>query len=195
MESDGEKGRLRERAIEAATTMFVRSGYSSVSMREIAASLGVSKAALYYHFADKQTLMLAILEGYLVDIERLIEEQVLPRRTCRERIGSFVRLVFTQPPGTRAIMRLASQESGKLDPVVRATFLESYHRRFIGRLETILAEGVARGELRAMDPKAATWILLGMMYPFFYGEVLAERNDLDTLDEQIVSIFVDGAAR
>jgi len=195
MDSDGGKGRLRERVIETATTMFVRSGYSSVSMREIAASLGVSKAALYYHFADKQTLMLAILEGYLLDIQRLIEEQVLPRQTCRERIGSFVRLVFAQPPGTRAIMRLASQESGKLTPVIRATFLESYHKRFISKVESMLAEGVARGELRNIDPVAATWILLGMMYPFFYGEVFAGRNDLESLDEQIVSIFFDGAKR
>lgn len=42
--------------------MFARRGYEAVSMREIAAAVGVQAAALYYHFPDKQSLYLATMD-------------------------------------------------------------------------------------------------------------------------------------
>jgi AcrR family transcriptional regulator len=45
---------LREKIMTEAATRFVASGYHAVSMREIAESVGASKAAIYYYFADKR---------------------------------------------------------------------------------------------------------------------------------------------
>jgi AcrR family transcriptional regulator len=50
----------RERILEIALDLFIRKGYAATSMREIAAPLGISKAALYYHFPSKAHLMLEL---------------------------------------------------------------------------------------------------------------------------------------
>ncbi len=50
----------RERILDVALDLFVRKGYAETSLREIAAELGVSKAALYYHFESKQAILLAL---------------------------------------------------------------------------------------------------------------------------------------
>ncbi len=42
--------------------MFAQRGYEAVSMREIAAAVGIQAAALYYHFPDKQSLYLATMD-------------------------------------------------------------------------------------------------------------------------------------
>lgn len=42
--------------------MFAQCGYEAVSMREIAAAVGIQAAALYYHFPDKQSLYLATMD-------------------------------------------------------------------------------------------------------------------------------------
>jgi AcrR family transcriptional regulator len=49
-----------ERILEVALDLFIRKGYTATSMREIAAPLGISKAALYYHFPSKAHIMLEL---------------------------------------------------------------------------------------------------------------------------------------
>lgn len=50
----------RERILDVALDLFVEKGFDKTSLREIAAQLGFSKAALYYHFASKDDILLAL---------------------------------------------------------------------------------------------------------------------------------------
>ncbi len=50
-----------ERMLVLAIPLFARSGFDGVSMREVAAVVGVTPAALYYHFSDKEDLYLALV--------------------------------------------------------------------------------------------------------------------------------------
>ena len=60
--------RTRERILDAALTLFADKGYEATSMREIAAQLGITKAALYYHFDSKGDIVRAML----ADVERQV---------------------------------------------------------------------------------------------------------------------------
>jgi AcrR family transcriptional regulator len=60
--------RTRERILDAALTLFAEKGYEATSMREIAAQLGITKAALYYHFDSKADIVRAML----ADVERQV---------------------------------------------------------------------------------------------------------------------------
>lgn len=50
----------RERILDVALELFARKGYAETSLREVAAELGITKAALYYHFESKQDILLAL---------------------------------------------------------------------------------------------------------------------------------------
>jgi AcrR family transcriptional regulator len=50
----------RERILDVALDLFVDQGYDGTSLREIAERLGVTKAALYYHFEAKEDILLAL---------------------------------------------------------------------------------------------------------------------------------------
>ena len=52
----------REDILAVSVPLFARYGYEGVSMRQIAAEVGVQPAALYYYFPDKQKLHLAVME-------------------------------------------------------------------------------------------------------------------------------------
>ena len=43
-----------------ALDLFIEKGYDKTSLREIAEQLGVTKAALYYHFASKDDILMAL---------------------------------------------------------------------------------------------------------------------------------------
>jgi AcrR family transcriptional regulator len=54
------RGSTRERILDIALELFNEKGYENTSLREIAERLGTTKAALYYHFARKQDLLLEL---------------------------------------------------------------------------------------------------------------------------------------
>jgi AcrR family transcriptional regulator len=51
---------MRERILDVALELFNEQGYDATSLREIAERLGVTKAALYYHFKSKADILLEL---------------------------------------------------------------------------------------------------------------------------------------
>lgn len=184
----------RERIIEQATRLFVEHGYHGISMREIAEQAGVSKAGLYYHFRDKEDLFLAILTANIEQIEAIVAQARSQEPTTRARITRILTEIGARAPEQRAIIRLASQELSQLSPQARQIFVQLYHQKFTGQIESILAEGIGVGELRPMDARLATWLLLGMMFPFFYPANAQHLAPAEQSIELMVSVFFDGVA-
>ena len=50
-------GETRQRILDVALDLFVEQGYEKTSLREIAERVGVTKAALYYHFQSKEDIV------------------------------------------------------------------------------------------------------------------------------------------
>jgi AcrR family transcriptional regulator len=57
---ESEHAGTRERILDVALDLFVEKGYEQTSLREIAERLGVTKAALYYHFPSKADILIAL---------------------------------------------------------------------------------------------------------------------------------------
>ncbi|WP_416564346.1 TetR/AcrR family transcriptional regulator [Nocardia testacea] len=68
-------GRDTKRAIlDAAVRLFVAKGYEETSLREVADAVGITKPSLYYHYASKLDLLVAIVNPLLDDLRALAEE-------------------------------------------------------------------------------------------------------------------------
>ncbi|MGA5818672.1 TetR/AcrR family transcriptional regulator [Kitasatospora sp. NPDC094028] len=63
----------RARIIEVSLELFSERGYEQTSLREIADHLGVTKAALYYHFKTKDDIVLGIVDRMSAPIDETIE--------------------------------------------------------------------------------------------------------------------------
>ncbi len=50
----------RDRVLDVALDLFIEKGYDGTSLREIAERLGITKAALYYHFTSKDDILMAL---------------------------------------------------------------------------------------------------------------------------------------
>jgi AcrR family transcriptional regulator len=187
-----ESAAVPERIIEEATRLFVASGYAGISMREIAEAVGVSKAGLYYHFKDKEALFMAILNANLDHLGSLIQTARQQGATAREQVSGMLHAIFDQAPNQRAIIRLASQEMTHLSRESRAEFGRVYQAKFIHQVEDILRGGVERGELKPVNVQLATWILLGMAYPFLYPAHERELGGVREAMDLMVMTFFDG---
>jgi AcrR family transcriptional regulator len=65
-------GGTRERIQSIALELFAEQGYEKTSLREIAERLGVTKAALYYHFRSKEDIVRSFIEDYRAELEQVI---------------------------------------------------------------------------------------------------------------------------
>jgi AcrR family transcriptional regulator len=183
---------LREKILETAKSLFIQHGYHALAMRQIAEALEVSKPALYYHFKDKEELFLAILRLYLDEMENTLDQIAGRSVSSTDKIRDFMEYILQQPPGQRAIIRLASQEMGQLSDLARKSFEKIYQEKFIGKIETLLRAGMDAGEFNPVRPEVATWALLGIMYPYFYPANSGDGNLPEEVIEQIIRIYMSG---
>ncbi|MEO3868101.1 helix-turn-helix domain-containing protein [Nonomuraea sp. B12E4] len=63
----------RARIQEIALRLFTEQGYEATSLREIAEELGVTKAALYYHFKTKDDIVTSLVDLRVAELEGLLE--------------------------------------------------------------------------------------------------------------------------
>ena len=184
---------MRSKILTAARSLFIEHGYDGLSMREIAAAVGVSKPALYYHFRDKESLFLAILIAFFDEIQAIFDD--LPGLTAQGRLSLLARRIMNMPLEQRALIRLLSQESDQLPPEARTAVLEKYKACFLSRIEALFDEGIQSGEFRLISPHVALWALLGMLYPYTFVGITGTHADgvaLDQAADQMLQIFFDG---
>lgn len=186
---------LSEQILATAKSLFINKGYYGLSMREISEEIGVSKAALYYHFKDKEQLFLAILTGYLDEMETALNRIATDTASSKEQIRRFVEYVLAQPAEQRAITRLASQEINHLSQASRRAFEKIYREKFVGKVQAILQAGMEAGEFRVVQIEVATWTLLGMMYPYFYPAHTGAKSVPAETVREVVDIYLRGIGK
>lgn len=62
----------KRRIQDAARELFAQKGVHRTSLQEIAARLGITKPALYYHFSSREELVRSILQPFIDDVEAFI---------------------------------------------------------------------------------------------------------------------------
>ncbi len=122
-------GETRSRILGAARTLFADRGYAGTSVRDLAAYLGITKAALYYHFPGKADMLLALVEPALDELDAITDDAGDRGADLR----AFVSLLARWGPALRPFF---SDPTAKRDLIER---LDAQHR--FGRLIAALAAG------------------------------------------------------
>ena len=93
----GRRGDTRTRIQQVALELFAEQGYERTSLREIAERLGVTKAALYYHFKSKEDIVRSFTEDHFSRLDALIawgREQPPGARTAQELLDRYITIIF-----------------------------------------------------------------------------------------------------
>lgn len=82
--------KTREEILGLSVPLFAQNGYDGVSMRDVAAAVGLTQAALYYHFADKDQLYLDAVACEFREREAALKAMLAGNGTSWERLERFV---------------------------------------------------------------------------------------------------------
>jgi AcrR family transcriptional regulator len=141
-------GNLREALLETAFRLVDSDGVDAISMRALAREAGVSSAAPFRHFADKQVLLDAVAEEAAAELERKLDEATAE---CSDALTQFRAM-------TVAYVRFAAEHLALFD-LIHST--ESVSRRFLGevkderrlKLIALIYEGQNAGLIPDADPE------------------------------------------
>jgi AcrR family transcriptional regulator len=133
----GRRGDTRVRIQQVALELFAEQGYEGTSLREIAERLGVTKAALYYHFKSKEDIVRSFTEDYFAQIDALIawgREQPRSARSTQEILDRYIAIVMDRGEVFRFLERnQATLRSSEEDDTKQHRFAQ-----FLPRLNALL---------------------------------------------------------
>jgi AcrR family transcriptional regulator len=146
----GRRGDTRARIQQVAMELFAEQGYERTSLREIAEGLGVTKAALYYHFKSKEDIVLSFTEDYFSRIDALIawgRQQPPGAQTARELLDRYIEIVMESGEVFRFLERNQATVHGTEDGKHRFT---QFRPRLAALMEIITGpDAPVRSRVRA----------------------------------------------
>lgn len=165
-------GDTKERILETALTLFAQSGYLGTSMHDIAKELGITKGALYKHYASKQEILDSIVKStaaqYEADTDKIhIHVQNVQRdipvftEITEDALFEKVRQIFEYSLHNDTISRFRRMMTIEQfrSPELAALYSKRYVERILHYHAGIFRALIAAGEIAAEDPDA-----LAMMY-------------------------------
>ena len=108
-----EAQKTRSRILASALSLFVKNGYERTTFTDIAARLKMTKGAVYWHFATKETLLVALVEEMLEKFHRRLTEclpkgELTFKAVADMMVQSAVRIV-EDPKGAAFFMLMKTQ--------------------------------------------------------------------------------------
>ncbi|WP_336764284.1 TetR/AcrR family transcriptional regulator [Paenibacillus sp. USHLN196] len=142
----------RTKAVEVAAQLFLRQGYSYVSMDEVVRVSGVSKSNIYYHFKNKEELLQAVVQYWIAHYESELYLLLSQReRGVEERIYSFMALLSAgiegrNYEGSCPFVTLYMQTPDTAPQVKES--ISRFFRELRPMVEKLFQQGLDRGEFR-----------------------------------------------
>lgn len=103
-----ERRPARERVVEVARRLFRARGYERTALRSVSEALGVTKAAVYYHFRAKEDLLAAIVGPTLDRIDLLLEPFGARLASAEERrrfLAGYIEELSGDPAASALLLR------------------------------------------------------------------------------------------
>jgi AcrR family transcriptional regulator len=146
---------------DAALRLFARHGYAAVSMRRIAAEVGVQAGALYNYTADKQSLLYDLMQRHMRELLAARAARPVPDGALA-RLEDFTRFHIRFHLQRSDAVFIAYMELRNLTPGNFAA-IEKLRHAYEDDLEGILRDGVAEGVLALPDTRIATLAVIAML--------------------------------
>ena len=146
---------------DAALKLFARHGFAAVSMRQIAAEVGVQAGALYLYTPDKETLLFDLLKAHMDDLLAAWDADD-PGGAAVARLEGFVRFHIRFNLERPDAVFLSYMELRNLGAANFAA-IEALRKTYETQLETILRDGQGAGGFALPDPKIATLAIIAML--------------------------------
>jgi TetR/AcrR family transcriptional regulator len=151
----------REALLREAAAAFNRQGFHATSLDDIARNLGVTKAALYHYFPNKNAVLQACFDKAMACAFKSLEHARHTGTTGRQKLRLTLSGYLEQLIDELNCCVVLIEENA-LAPKERARLVQD-RDRFEHALRDLVREGIADGSIVPCDPKLAVFAILGAL--------------------------------
>jgi AcrR family transcriptional regulator len=141
--------------LDQLESVFLTEGFASVTVAQLAASVGCSRRTLYELAPSKDALVLIVLDRFLHHVGRTALNTVDPEQPIANQLRSYIN-------GALELQRLTAAFADDLadDPAARR-LLDRHFRYVMSVSESLIERGIEAGEFRDVSPGVAAGMLAG----------------------------------
>lgn len=143
--------RRRERIALAAGDVIARKGFANATMREIAEAAGLHVPTMYQHVDGKDEVLELFYAQAMERISRELDARLVTAQGAADGLRQMMSALLDVVDGRRHDVGVLNREFKSLQPEARARVIAGY-RALIQRFADRIAQGIASGEFRKVDP-------------------------------------------
>jgi AcrR family transcriptional regulator len=186
----GRPGYDRQGILDVAVTAFNEYGYDATSMGVLAERLGLSKSAIYHHFASKDEILDQALDTALSGLESVVADAAVTADRAADRLDRVLRgavhVLVEQLPSVTLLLRVRGNTEVERRALAR-------RRDFDKRVTALVAEAQSEGSLRSdIDASVVSRLAFGMINSIVEWYRPGGRENADGLADDVIAIALDG---
>lgn len=151
----------RDAVLREASASFNKRGFHGTSLDDVAQRLGVTKAALYYYFANKQAVLKACfdlaMEVAFSNVDQAKREGTNGRDKLKIVLAGFLEYIIDEQSVNITMMEEDALSAEDM------TSVKTERTRFEHEIREFVREGVKDGSIIPCDPKLVVMALLGAL--------------------------------
>ncbi|MEX1153106.1 TetR/AcrR family transcriptional regulator [Parvibaculum sp.] len=147
---------------EAGLDLIHAHGYEAMSLRELAARVGLQPGSLYNHIRTKQELLFVLIHDHMTALLERADAALAGLADPRARLEAFTAFHLSYHIERKREVFIGSSEIRSLDADNRATIV-ALRRQYEDRLCVILEEGAAQGLFAIGDVRVTAYAILAML--------------------------------
>jgi len=181
---DIQSEKTRANIIKAAISLFAKNGFHNTSITEIAKLCKLSKGALYWHFKDKEDLLMAVIEQVKQEWKDVLRKELKRNWSAREKIHRILDLLVKTTLENKEryvifIILIAefTEVDERFERVLREGFME-----FFDFIAQIVDEGKREGSIHPdINPHLMAVAFMGIWQGTLL-QWLLNRNEVELAD-------------
>lgn len=190
----------RERVLNAAAQLFAERGYAGVTLRDIAAAVGIRHASLYYHVpGGKEELFVEVTQRHLEQHRHgLTAMMVAAGPDIQRQLYAAAQWFLCQPPID--LVRMSHADMPAIAPAEAARLSELALHALITPLHDVLRMAQERGEIQYNDLGLIAGGLVGMIANLHsvpdhvFGRPDAANASRDEMAQKLIDVMLRGLA-
>src|SRR3569833_3398579 len=190
--SEADVADFRERRCGAAERLFAEQGPDAVTMRQLAAELGVSPMTPYRYFKDKEDILAAVraaaFDRFAEALEKAFETWSDPIARTNAVGEAYIRFAFGEPAAYRLMFDMSQPDEGNYPDLLCAAVCA--RRTMTAHVRPLVEQGILEGDPMLIGH--VFWTALHGAIVLELAGKLTEECDFDTIAREAFRAMIVG---
>ena len=180
----------KQQIVKTAAKLFKEKGYSAVTMRDLAAELGIKAASLYNHISSKQDILkeiiISLAEEFTQGMNTIQSSNSNSLYKLKQIITLHVDITSNNTYGMASLNNDWMHLEDQLD-----YYLELRHN-YEDNFREILKEGMYSGEIVEMNPETMLFSILSTLRSLYLWIPKKEALNTFQLSQELSQVLING---